>query len=1061
MSIRPLLLFVLLMVLNLCSCQRHSYVLLSIERGALTPAAVHHLDLALTLDGTLLPPQTVAQLSPIALPTSLALQLGDAQGELEVLVLARDSHGDEVDRGSGRVMLRRSATTALTVHLTDGPARGQLSADSAALELGTVVLGGGAALPTGTFQITNTGRATTGPLSARLSAGTGFAITADLCQVRSLAPTESCSVTVRFQPNVAGAQSTELTITPVSGAPLTLRLSGSAVTPGALVVTPSNGSFDGVVLGSSLDGVFSVKNSGGSATGKLSLSLQGQDAAAYEITQRTCEGLTLQPDGRCSGTVRFRPTSAGPKTASLSIKGDPGGTAVLALSGTGLRPAALALTATQIDLGSVLLNTSSGDGVVVVRNSGDVPTGTLTVMLSGVDYNIKSDGCTNKSLLGGMSCELRVTLTPRSVGAYLGEVVISGMPPLAPVTVRLSGSGIAPAQLVLSPIALDFGTVPVGSSADLWVTVTNTGGARTGPVAGTITMGGAFQADTSICNTPLDPNASCRIKVTFTSTSWGAKSGTLAVSANPGGLTTAPLSGVGRDTLTLSADLQGAGTGTVLLPGLGSVTGVDLTCSGPSCTKGYYRTTMNPQVTISAAPSATSTFAGWQGGGCSGTAPCRVTLSSNTVVAATFAVNQYQLSVFKSGQPGTVKATPGTIDCGALCNASYAHGTLVTLTATPAAGVVFGGWSGDCQGAAPTCQVAMTAVRNVTAAFNSVNYVFVTSKTYTIPAVKALGTGVDEASKMLSGGDKICNDLATQAGIGLTQGRRYVAWLSSVAKSAVSRIPPTATGWVNTAQRPFAENMTSLTMRRKLFYPVALDERGAKAAASYVVTGTVDEGTARLSCQDWTSLTAGVTYGDATGGSGVWTWRDDITCDQAYTLLCFGTDFSTALPPLQTPSNARRAFVLSEPLNGAIGLQGADGKCNSQAQAAGLGGTYKAMLGAPNQSMASRFTTRGAPVYRLDGVQVAPTDTALLASMTALTAPIVVDPLGAYWGWENVWTGSLSPTQVAPETCVGWSTALNTQQGAIGITGWTSAEHFFFNSPWPCVTPIRIYCLQE
>ena len=41
----------------------------------------------------------------------------------------------------------------------------------------------------------------------------------------------------------------------------------------------------------------------------------------------------------------------------------------------------------------------------------------------------------------------------------------------------------------------------------------------------------------------------------------------------------------------------------------------------------------------------------------------------------------------------------------------------VTLTAAPATGSSFAGWSGDCTGAATTCQLTMDAAKNATATF--------------------------------------------------------------------------------------------------------------------------------------------------------------------------------------------------------------------------------------------------------------------------------------------------------------------------------------------------------
>jgi type II secretory pathway pseudopilin PulG len=54
---------------------------------------------------------------------------------------------------------------------------------------------------------------------------------------------------------------------------------------------------------------------------------------------------------------------------------------------------------------------------------------------------------------------------------------------------------------------------------------------------------------------------------------------------------------------------------------------------GSSCSHDY---TSGTQVTLSAAAASGSTFAGWSGGGCSGTGTCTVTMSAAVLVTATF-----------------------------------------------------------------------------------------------------------------------------------------------------------------------------------------------------------------------------------------------------------------------------------------------------------------------------------------------------------------------------------------------------------------------------------------
>ena len=76
-----------------------------------------------------------------------------------------------------------------------------------------------------------------------------------------------------------------------------------------------------------------------------------------------------------------------------------------------------------------------------------------------------------------------------------------------------------------------------------------------------------------------------------------------------------------------------------------------------------------------------------------------------------------RLKVSKRGSGhGSVTSSPAGINCGRTCSLGFASGRLVTLTARPAKGSGFAGWSGACSGKS-RCRVKMTAERTVTARF--------------------------------------------------------------------------------------------------------------------------------------------------------------------------------------------------------------------------------------------------------------------------------------------------------------------------------------------------------
>jgi len=140
-------------------------------------------------------------------------------------------------------------------------------------------------------------------------------------------------------------------------------------------------------------------------------------------------------------------------------------------------------------------------------------------------------------------------------------------------------------------------------------------------------------------------------------------------------------------------------------PGSGSVT------KNPNKSSYNY----NEVVQLTASPAAGYTFSSWSGDA-SGTAnPLSVTMNSNKNITANFTPITYTLNV-SVNPPGSGSVTKNPN------KSTYNYNEVVQLTAAPAAGYTFSGWSGDASGTANPLSVIMNSNKNITANFTPITY---------------------------------------------------------------------------------------------------------------------------------------------------------------------------------------------------------------------------------------------------------------------------------------------------------------------------------------------------
>ena len=157
---------------------------------------------------------------------------------------------------------------------------------------------------------------------------------------------------------------------------------------------------------------------------------------------------------------------------------------------------------------------------------------------------------------------------------------------------------------------------------------------------------------------------------------------------------------------------------TLTQPTHGSVTATGVACGtgGTDCAEAY---TSGSTITLTATPAPGYTVDTWIG--CGSVSPdklsCTVSMDGARNVAVTFAAPSFAFTVTKAGPgTGTVTSTPTGIACGSTCTADLPQGSGVILSAVPAPGSTFTGWSGDCAGTAH-CILTLEGPRTVAASF--------------------------------------------------------------------------------------------------------------------------------------------------------------------------------------------------------------------------------------------------------------------------------------------------------------------------------------------------------
>ena len=219
------------------------------------------------------------------------------------------------------------------------------------------------------------------------------------------------------------------------------------------------------------------------------------------------------------------------------------------LSATVTGSPALSLSPTSLNFAAQTPGTTSAPQTVTVTNSGSAP---LVIASVAASAGFGASGnCGGATIAPGAGCTVQVTYAPSTTAAQTGTLTLtsnSGGTAGTTSTVTLNGASSGSFTVVLQPTAVDFGSIPVGTTSPAQnITISNTG-TLSGTV-GSATVTGDFRITASTCGATLAPNTGCTISIAFSPAASGTRTGTFTLQAGDG-THAAALSGAGTSPAT-------------------------------------------------------------------------------------------------------------------------------------------------------------------------------------------------------------------------------------------------------------------------------------------------------------------------------------------------------------------------------------------------------------------------------------------------------------------------------------------------------------------------------
>jgi hypothetical protein len=549
---------------------------------------------------------------------------------------------------------------------------GAVSLSNANLDFGTVVVGSSKSM---TDTMTNsTSSAVT--ISSAAASDSHFRIVSPSFPMTLMAG-QTMKMTVSFTPSAAGNPAGKLALrgSSLGNGEMDVALTGNGVDAGKLTVSPATVSFGSVRVGQSMATSATMTNSGDSS---VTVTQASASNSAFNFTGLNLP-VTLGPGQSTTFSLVFAPKSAGQVTGNVAMNGaaslalssasgqsntpsTPTTTAV-SVSGNGVTGGQLALSPASVSFGNINVGSSQSQNVSLTNAGGSSAT-ISAASVTGSGFTMTGPAVPF-TLSTGQSASFTVTFKPGTAGAAAGSIVVTSNAADASLSAALTGTGVTPGTLSVTPPTLGFGSVPINTKQSQNGTISNTGGASITVSQATVTGTGYSLSGLNLPAT-LSPGQTAGFTVTFSPQAAGNSTGSVAFSGSAP-TATLTLNGSGLASGSLAANPASVNFGSVLINTPQSQT-ITLTNSGAAAAtvssitptgSGFGLSGVSVPLVLQSGQSAsfTATFTPTSAGNATGS----ISLASNASNAA--------LSIPLSGSgvtAGSLAANPSSVSFGSV-----------------------------------------------------------------------------------------------------------------------------------------------------------------------------------------------------------------------------------------------------------------------------------------------------------------------------------------------------------------------------------------------------------